>query len=403
VKTLGCLQGLLIAIATGWSLSAVAAVIKSVRSGTVAMAAAIQTVNFAAPGVNAARSFVVCQQDQNGGVGGGGSDPAFRATCVLTNNTTLTITTSVANANQTVQWYVAEFLSGVTVQRGLQTIAAASLAGAAIPIVAVNRARSFVLISETLNSTSQTIDERWTVRAQLTSGTNLQLSRDESGTAVTVAWQVVQIDGAAVQFNNAVTTIAAGSVTQTAVLAPPVDPSRTFLVFSRSGGTNVTGEEGLYQVTGELTNSTTVTFTRSSSGGGTREIDIFWFAVRMTDGTTVQRSVAGGCGPSGVPGGSGTATQLMPNLPAGCLTIPTAVTTNRSVPFVSARLSAASTATSNLDDTTWRAGLGAGPTSGAIILTRAGSLTSNSHAVWQVVQFNDKANLIDGDGREIFP
>jgi hypothetical protein len=391
-----------------WSSVAGAAVLKNVQSGTVTMTATVRTV--AITSVVPAETFVVCQADQNGGAAapsGGGSDAWFRVTCELTNATTLTITSNFANANQTVQWYVVEFLSGVAVQRGLQNIAAAGAPGpltVAVPIAAVNQARSFVLISEAINSVNQGIDEQWTVRAQLTSATNLQLTRNASGTAVNVAWQVVQIDSAVVQFNAAVTTITAGNTIATVNLPVPVDPSRTFLVFSRSANAGAVGNEDVYQVTGEINAAgTQLIFTRGFTG---LTVDIWWFAVRMTDGTKVQRNL---CGPSGTPGGAGTLTQNMPAAPAGCLTINPTVVTSRSVPFVTGRTGnppppapvASPSATANLDDSTWRAGLGAGPNAGAIILTRAGSLTTNATVAWQVVQFNNQPNVIDRV--EIFP
>jgi hypothetical protein len=42
---------------------------------------------------------------------------------------------------------------------------------------------------------------------------------------------------------------------------------------------------------------------------------------------------------------------------------------------------------------------------GAITLTRAAGASNSSNATvaWQVLQFTDKPNLVDGDGREIFP
>jgi len=54
-------------------------------------------------------------------------------------------------------------------------------------------------MSENMNSTNEYIDEQWTVQAQLTSATNLQLTRNANATAINVAWQVIQIASAAVQ------------------------------------------------------------------------------------------------------------------------------------------------------------------------------------------------------------
>ena len=369
-------------LATGAS----GAVLKSVQSNTQTMAATPATVNLPTP-VIATNAFVICQAD----TGAAGSNPTARATCELNSNTQLTITTSVADPSATpltVRWYVVEFLSGVSVQRGLANFAAATPTTPVALGTAVNLASSFVLVTERMNSATQTIDQQWTVRAQLTTINNLQLTRNASGTAVGVAWQVIQIDSAAVQ--SGITTIAINATIATAPLNPPVDAGHTFLVFSRSAGSLVGGDERLYQVTGKITAPNTITFTRAfQTGAANDQVDIVWYAVRMTDGTTVQNNV---CGPSG----TGAASATMPNTPAGCLTIPTVIATNRSIALLSTRGDAASgTPTGDLDDTSWRSTLA--PAGNAIVLNRSAgsSLTTNATVAWQVVQFNNAANTID--------
>lgn len=378
---------LVLVLGLALSLSVRAAVLKNVQTGTVAMNPATRPVAITL--VDPLKTFVVCQGD----TGGAGSNPTVRPTCELTNATTLTITTNVADAAMTVRWYVVEFLSGVTVQRGLVPTGTFAAGTATVPvaIAAVNLAKTFVLTTERANSATQTIDEEWTTLAQLTTTTNLQITRVETGVALAVAWQVIQIESASVQ--SATTTIANNATTATAVLGTPVDVSRTFLVFSQNGGTALGGDETLYRVTGEITNATTLTFRRArQTGAANTQVNVAWFAVRMTDGTTVQRNL---CGPSGT-------VATMPAVPAGCLTLAPAIVPTRSVAFISARADAASgTPTADLDDTSWKSALAAG----AITLTRsAGASNSTSDTVaWQVVQFTDKPNLVDGDGREIFP
>ncbi len=377
----------LLALCVMWSFSAGAAVLKSVQTGTTPMNPAVQSVPITA--VNTATTFVICQND----TGGTGSNATTLATCELNSAITLTITTNVADAALTVRWYVVEFLSGVSVQRGLTPLAGGTLT-AAPPALnpAVNLAHSFVLITQNISTASQTIDERWTARAQLTTTTNLQLTRNQGGSTVNVAWQVIQINAAAVQ--SGIISIGQAATVSTVVLPAAVDTTRTFLVFSRSAGTNSGGAETYYQTTGEITNGTTLTFTRAfqDNTAGT-QVDIVWYVVRMTDGTTVQRNL---CGPSGTGGGSDT----MPAAPAGCLTIPTAITTSRSAPFISVRDDPASgTPTADLDDTSWRAALA--PTSITLNRSTGSSLTSNAWVAWQVVQFANAPNIIDR--REIFP
>jgi hypothetical protein len=396
MKTLRTLQGLLIfAIAVGWSLSARAAVLKAngVQTGVVTMPVSGATpvvLDIAITSVVAGNTFVLCQNDAAIRL------PTTRPLCELTSPTNLRITTYDGSGKEVVQWYVVEFLSGVTVQRS--PTGGTVLAAGGPPVIvtlapAVNLAQTFVLISENMNnSTSEYIDEQWTVQAQLTSPTNLQLTRNANATAINVAWQVIQIASAAVQSGTA--SIAINALTATAVLNPPVDLTRTFLVFTRSGGSQSFGVESFYQTTGQITNATTLTFTRAFQFNNPNEqVDIAWFAVRMTDGTTVQRGLQG-------PSGTGAPSATMN------VALPSAVVTNRSVPFISVMGDPApANPFSNLDDTSWRAAL---TTTTNLRLTRSSVLpatnnTSNATVAWQVVQFNNQPNLVDGDGREIFP
>jgi len=378
----------LLVLCLSWTFPAGAAVIKTVQTGTITMNPATRTVAITL--VDTAKTFVVCQGDS----GGAGSNPTLLPTCELTNATTLTITTHVADAAITVRWYVVEFLSGVTVQRGLAVPAGTATFNVAI--AAVNLAKTFVLITQRANTATQTIDEQWTTRAQLTTTTNLQLTRLETGAALTVAWQVIQIESAVVQ--SGTTTIANNTATATAALAPPIDVDRTFLVFSLNGNTGIGGDETLYRVTGRITNATTLSFQRSRNpGGGNTQINVTWFAVRMTDGTRVQRNV---CGPSGTGAGSAT----MPAAPVGCLTLNNPViVVNRSVAFISARGDDTGSAslTADLDDSSWKSALA----TNAITLTRSAgaSLSENSNVAWEVVRFNNAPNIVEGDGREVFP
>jgi len=340
--------------------------------------------------VTLTKAFVLCQF-QMGANGGNASQANLRVTCELTGPTTLTVTTGVADVTQTVRWYVVEFLSGVTVQSGLFTMpSVASPQTSNVAITNVNLAQSFALISERDTQAATNVDQRFTVRAQLQAANNLRLFRNDSGTdAVVVAWQVIEIDSAAVQSGLVTIPVnqTAITVTLNAALSPPVDIKRTFLVFSRSGGTVVGGEESLYQTTGEITNATTLTFTRNrQTGTANTQVDIAWFAVRMTDGTTVQ---------------SGSAANAVGAAGPQNAVIPTAITINKSIPILSTRGGVAGSVT-DLDDTSWA---GAFTTTTQLQLSKspASSNTAAATVAWQVVQFNDKPNIIDGDGREIFP
>jgi hypothetical protein len=251
-----------------------ATTVKNVQSGAVTMNPLTRTVALTA--VDPGRSFVLCHNRTNDGTS------RSHVTCELTNATTLTITAGVVNASNVVQWYVVEFTSGIAVQRGLAAFAGATGTVNFTPLTpAVNLAKSFVLISERTTDNTQNVDERWTVRARLTTTTNLELTRNETGPAISVAWQVIQIEDAAVQ--SGMTTINNGAA---AAAITAVDMTKTFVVFTRRAAAATNGREGRYQVRGELTNASTLTFTRA---GTSDALEIAWFVVTLNDGTTVQR------------------------------------------------------------------------------------------------------------------
>jgi len=348
---------------------------KNVQSGSVTMNPATRTVTLGTA-VNTARAFVLCYNRTDT------SDPTDRVTCELTNATTVTVRASTNNVDNVVQWYVVEFGSGMTVQRGLTTLCAGNGAPCRtvnVPLSTVDTTKTFVLVTERIAESAQDNDERWTVRARLTSATNLELARNEAGVALPVAWQVIQMDDAVVQSN--LVTIANGSLSNTATIPTAVDPTKSFLVFSRRAASNMAGNEGRYQVRGELTNGTTLTFTRA---GTQRAVDISWFVVSLNDGTSVQRGVATAAG--------GTNTQNVALAPA--------VTLNRSFPVISAS-GGNNNDEADLDSTSWTPAFSA-TNNLRLERTPAGTGTQISSSVaWFAVNFGFGPTRIDW--MEIYP
>lgn len=349
-----------------------AAILKSIQTNATSITA-LTDVSITA--VNMSRTFVICQSD----TGGANNNATVRATCELTSTTNLRITPGNTVSAETVRWYVVEFYSGVTVQRGVTSMGTSATANAAI--TAVDLSKTFVLTTERANDSSAGQDERWTITAELNSTTNLLLTRNETGSlaeAPSIAWQVVQIESALVQSGS--TTITGSQTAATATLTNAVDTSRTFVVFSARGGTNIDGVERFYRTTGVLTNATTLTFTRAfQDGDAGRQVDIAWFAVRMTDGTTVQRGTSG---PSGTGAGSATLNA----------TLGTAIDTARSIPLISVRGDAASGVNTALDDTSWKARLTSATN---LELTRVAANSTNATLSWEVIQFAVSPNLVD--------
>lgn len=301
-----------------------AASLKLIQTGDVSMSSSPVTVNSSSAqpfnGVtDLSKAFVVCASRTNT------ANPADRVTCELSAGA-ITITAGAANANTVVRWHVVEFEGGVVVQRGVRTF---STAGGGVPSdttlnvtlnPAVDLAKSFVLISERMNSTVTDDDESWTVRAQLTADNNLELTRTELAAATSVAWQVVQMEGASVQ--RGLTSLQAGSTTAGWSIAGAT-MTNSFLVFSRRGANLTSGVENRYLVTGEITDLSTLTFTRGSTEGqGNKAALIAWEVVTLNDGSATNRGAAL----------IGATTQTMDR------TLTPTVDISRTLPFVASRV-----------------------------------------------------------------
>jgi len=171
---------------------------------------------------------------------------------------------------------LAEFSSGVVVERGVADMDGVSLVN--VSITAIDQAETFILISYEV--TGGTFGDDDFVRAQFTSDTNLRLETSGNTSGGMVNWQVVRItDGANVQHG----LVALTGSTKTATLSPSVDLTKSFLVFSYRAAGNVNPHQAA--VRGKITNSTTVTFDIDTSGPN---LDISWFVIEMTDGTIVE-------------------------------------------------------------------------------------------------------------------
>ena len=78
-------------------------------------------------------------------------------------------------------------------------------------------------------------------------------------------------------------TINGGSSSATDTLSPSVDTTKAFLVFGINGSSNLPNR---IQVSGQITNSTTVTFARIGSTGN---VTVHWYVAEFLGGVIVQR------------------------------------------------------------------------------------------------------------------
>ena len=312
--------------------SASAALLKSVTRGTVNLPNNATPTQIALTGVDITKAFVICSQrsfdstasnmlyscDLNTGGAGGAA------------RLTITPGTAPGGATSFVQYYVAEFTAGVSVQRGTASFTGTNLTPTAAPaLTAVDCTKSFVLTSVRTTQGTATVDERWTVRATLgtaaapctTTTSNLELTRLEgsAGTTVTVPWQVVTYEGASVQRGTSCIGAAGtcGAVpggynqglNNRITLTTAVDTSKSFLLFTAQAGTAIAGVDGEYLVRGEFTaTGAAVGFVRFERSTDTttanHHVQISWEVVTLNDGSTVQGS---GAAPTAI--GAGTATS----------------------------------------------------------------------------------------------
>ena len=264
-----------------------AAVVQQVQSGTaVNNANGVQTITISA--VDTSKSFLIFQARSSG-------DRPVNSLLRgrLASATTIQferVTNEGAPLAINIQWYVATFGSGVTVQRGESTLSATTVN---VPITAVSSMnQAFVLWSMTSADTANEHGNDDTIAGDLTTTTNLQFRTTGVANHI-VSWQVVQFTNAAdinVQ-RGSVTTMTGATVSTTATLPVAVDVSRTFVlaaVRTDGGGPDM----GSRVVRAQLTNSTTITFDRGSAGSPDNMTEISWQAVELRDGSTVQRGSA---------------------------------------------------------------------------------------------------------------
>ena len=177
-----------------------------------------------------------------------------------------------------IRYYVAQFQSGVSVQRGNATMSATPT-----PVTlgtAVDLAKSFPIV--TYRNTGTTYGNDDAVRAKLTSTTQLSLDIGLAAPSGVVEWQVISFDGATVQTGDL--TFATATTTLTATLANAVDVTKTWLLLSyQFTGASGTAAEMLWSA--HLSSSTQVAFERAG-GGATGTIT--YYAVSFNNGTTVQ-------------------------------------------------------------------------------------------------------------------
>ncbi|HJY34608.1 MAG TPA: S24/S26 family peptidase, partial [Vicinamibacterales bacterium] len=263
--------------------SADAAVIQQVQSGTVNNTAnGTQTVTISS--IDTTKSFLVFQTRSSG-------DRPVNTTVRgrIASATTIEferVTNEGAPLTIAIQWYVATFGSGVSVQRGSATMSATTVN---VPITAVSSmSQAFVLWSMTPAGTEVDHDADDAIVGDLTSTTNLQFRTGSAANSHAVYWQVVEFTNAAdINVQRGSTSLTGTALSASVTLPTPVTTGRSFLLssFTTTGsGTDM----GARLLRGQLFNPTTLVFDRSIAGSPDNLTEIAWQVVELKDGSSVQ-------------------------------------------------------------------------------------------------------------------
>lgn len=214
------------------------------------------------------------------------ANPMFsQVTGALTNGTTITFQRDSGSGAPGVnlEWYVAEFTGGMSVQRGTANMGNASNRVLNVLINPVDPSRAFPLIS--FRGSGTTYAEKDFVKARITSPTNLELKGFSSGL---VEWQIVEYDKSVVQTGE----VSFGSTeTLKTAQVPLFDPAKSWLIISWMGyngpGATMGMDQKLFR--GTITDGTTLTFSRIGKG---LPSELTWYLVEFLDDTTVQKGTS---------------------------------------------------------------------------------------------------------------
>ena len=159
-----------------------------------------------------------------------------------------------------IRYYVAEFSSGVSVQRGYKTTLTATTTDVTLSPT-VNTSKSFPLISGFVNGTTH--DGNDFIEAEITASNNLQLRRNTGTGTAKVSWQVVEFSDCAVQ-SGTISSWTTASTTDS--LSPTVDLDKSWLIYSYKTSTGDDSNMAENMVRGRITANNELTFDRDDTG-----------------------------------------------------------------------------------------------------------------------------------------
>lgn len=263
-----------------------AAQVASIQSGTATSTAnGTLTVNISA--VDPAAAFLVFQARHSSNTP---DDSTIRGE--LASATSLEFTRVSNGTNPIdVSWYVVEYASGVSVQRGT-TVQSSNRIDVTLATAVASLGQAFVLHSKTAaaGNTSYSSDDPVTVRLRQTNRLRIESGTANSGHVI--AWQVVEYtDPADITVYRGFTQLTRNNrVTVTRNIGARIDPARTLVLSSyRSDNDGADIDERTMRAW--LPNDSQISFERGDTGDDDLD-QITWQVIEFNDGTTVQSGAA---------------------------------------------------------------------------------------------------------------
>jgi Peptidase family C25 len=188
-----------------------------------------------------------------------------------------------------IRWYVVQWSSGVSVQRGVQAQNATVIDIPITAVAAVNQA--FVTWSKFPQQTDvNNLDNDDPIIGELTTTTNLQF-RVDMPRPVDFYWQVIEFTNAAdISVQKGSTALIGNTLSVDATLPIAVNPASTFVLVGYNTTSGAGPAIGARMVRAQLIDATTVRIDRSIGGADLTEIH--WHAVELLDGSEVLRGSA---------------------------------------------------------------------------------------------------------------
>ncbi|WP_426414976.1 DUF6701 domain-containing protein [Aestuariirhabdus sp. LZHN29] len=191
---------------------------------------------------------------------------------------------TVETSTMEIQWYVAEFNSGVSVQRG-ELSQSGTTNNVAIPVT-VNPAQSFLTWSKTPGNSHSQWGGDDPVSGRVIDGSTLRFSADQGNGVHTIWWQLVEFTTPGDASVQHLTTSMASNIRTQNVSIATVDQSRSFVLLGYSAQSGTEQEVGARMLSSEFQNNNSVRIERELNGSALGEISVQ--VIELLDGSSVQ-------------------------------------------------------------------------------------------------------------------